>query len=117
MRDMSSENLRKRVLQLAISRTGLSLTEPLCGLPIHEVNFILDAAGAVLSWSQGITKKPCQLSERGLASFGYSEQGLFYSGGLNLPFHLESRQRETFRRKSTHLESVCLLLPLSQFQP
>jgi len=97
------------------AESGLPLPDIPRGPPARTLNFVSDAAGAAFEWQGAEWKNVTKIGDRGAASIGYQENGIFYCGTAKWPHGLMTNRRDCqgkfFGSKSTFLETIGLLIP------
>ena len=77
------------------AKNGLPIGFPPLGPPVTAVRFMSDAAGAALSWSDGVCRNLSTPGDRGVASVGFVGGEIFFAGGLKWPHELLTKLRDS----------------------
>jgi hypothetical protein len=100
---------------IATAINGFLIPEPMSAAPVIAKTFISDAAGSAMAFKNGIWENVTCPHDRGVASVGFTADGLNFAGGLKWPFALLTRAKDEngnwMGSKSTMLECVGLLIP------
>ena len=83
--------------------------------PLTAVKFMSNAAGAALSWKNGVCKNFTEPGDRGVACVGFKNEEVTFCAGFRWSWDLMTRLRDSkghwWGSKSNALECVGLLLP------
>ena len=97
------------------AKNGLPIGFPPLAPPLTAVKFMSDAAGAALSWSNGVCTNLTKPGDRGVASVGFINGKVTCCAGLRWSWDLMTKLRDSKGRwwgcKSNALECIGLLLP------
>ena len=97
------------------AKNGFPICLPPLVPPLTSVKFMSDAAGAALSWNNGVCKNFTEPGDCGVASVGFKKGNVNFCAGLRWSWDLMTRLRDSkgqwWGSKSNALECVGLLLP------